>query len=179
MASLIVHYNGQKMVGVFKQRALIGASHLTAWRLKAARCRESTPGSIAMANGITSPTRKSRGGTTVNGQKITTKTILHDGDEIGIGPAKLVFRVKDDVPPGGIRFDIAENGSNPTFKDPGILIRCDCGGPLWVPKSMAGAYGECNHCGEAITVPVGRVHGDQPAIVASRFDRGDAGDSRG
>jgi hypothetical protein len=153
MASLIVQYTGQTTAGVFTTRALIGrkpfngveienrvVSRIHAWI-------ERDGDSFYLADA------RSRGGTTVNGNKIEAKTTLHDGDEIGIGPAKVTFHSGEVIPEGAIRFEITENGSNPSFKDPGLLIRCDCGGPLWVPKSMAGAFGQCNHCHRPITVP--------------------------
>jgi hypothetical protein len=95
----------------------------------------------------------SRGGTFVNGQRIEGKSTLHDGDEIKIGPAKMTYRDADALPDGSVTFEIAEDGSNPAFENPGILLSCSCGAPMWVPASMAGAYGRCATCHGEITVP--------------------------
>ncbi len=96
---------------------------------------------------------RSRGGTFVNNHRIETKTTLHDGDEIKIGPAKMTFLDSDALPEGSVTFEIAEDGTNPEFDNPGILLSCSCGAPMWVPASMAGAYGRCAICQGEINVP--------------------------
>jgi hypothetical protein len=96
---------------------------------------------------------RSRGGTFVNTQRIEGKAILHDGDEISVGPAKMTFHDANELPEGSVTFEIAEDGTNPEFDNPGILLACSCGAPMWVPASMAGAYGRCAICQGEITVP--------------------------
>ncbi|HEX4056395.1 MAG TPA: FHA domain-containing protein [Tepidisphaeraceae bacterium] len=95
----------------------------------------------------------SRGGTFVNGHRIEGKTTLHDGDEIRIGPGKMTFHDGDQLPEHSVTFEIAQDGTNPEFQNPGILLACECGAPMWVPASMAGAYGRCAICHGEITVP--------------------------
>jgi FHA domain-containing protein len=97
---------------------------------------------------------RSRGGTFVNGTHTLGKTVLHDGDEIKIGTSTMTFHETDAIPDGAVTFHIADNGANPDFEDPGILIACSaCGAPMWVPAGMAGAFGRCAICGGDIIVP--------------------------
>jgi hypothetical protein len=96
---------------------------------------------------------RSRGGTLVNDQRIEAKTTLHNGDEVKIGPAKMTYYDTDALPEGSVTFEIAEDGTNPEFENPGILLSCSCGAPMWVPASMAGAYGRCAICQGEINVP--------------------------
>ncbi len=97
---------------------------------------------------------RSRGGTFVNGKRTNGKVILHDGDEVRIGTSKLTFHDSDEIPEHAVTFQIAEDGTNPGFEDPGILIACEsCSAPMWVPASMAGAFGRCGICSGEINVP--------------------------
>jgi hypothetical protein len=153
MASLIVHSSEPKQAAFLSKRALIGrksfngvqfgqrvVSRIHAWIDKDGESfyiRDSA----------------SRGGTFVNGKLIGGKVTLHDGDQIQIGPSTLTFHLTDELPAGTITFNIAEDGSNPDFENPGILMACSCGAPLWVPRSMAGAFGKCGICKGDITVP--------------------------
>ena len=94
---------------------------------------------------------RSRGGTLVNDQRIEAKTTLHNGDEVKIGPAKMTYYDTDALPESSVTFEIAEDGTNPEFENPGILLSCSCGAPMWVPASMAGA--------PVVTVPRAYVGG--------------------
>ena len=97
---------------------------------------------------------RSRGGTFVNGQRTEGQVVLHDGDIIKVGITKIRFQETDELPEGAVTFHIADDGTNPEFADPGILIACnDCGAPMWVPASMAGAFGRCAICSAEINVP--------------------------
>ena len=87
------------------------------------------------------------------------------------------FHDSDELPDGAIVFNIAENGTNPDFADPGILIACEaCGAPMWVPATMAGAFGRCAICAGAITGPGRAGVGNSPAADSQRFHRGYARD---
>jgi FHA domain/Prokaryotic RING finger family 1 len=153
MASLIIQSGDLIQAAAFSKRALIGRKPFNGVqfgqrvvsRIHAWIDRQDDSFYIADA--------RSRGGTFVNGQRIKGNHALHDGDEITIGPSKMTFHESDQLPPGAVTFEIAEDGSNPEFQNPGILMACSCGAPMWVPASMAGAYGRCAICGGEITVP--------------------------
>jgi hypothetical protein len=153
MASLIIQTDGQLAAGVFQRRVLIGRKPFNAVqfgqravsRVHAWIDRDGARYYIADGH--------SRTGTFVNGQKARGRHLLHDGDVIGIGPEKLVFRAADQLPAMALTFSISEDGTNPDYVDDGILIECECGAPLWVPAAMAGAFGRCAHCNGEINVP--------------------------
>jgi hypothetical protein len=153
MASLVIHSGDLVQAASFSKRVLIGrkafngvqfgqrvVSRIHAWI-------DGEGDSFYIADA------RSRGGTFVNGQRIEGKTTLHDGVEIKIGPAKMTFHETDALPEGAVTFEIAQDGSNPEFKNPGILIACACGAPMWVPAAMAGAYGRCAICKGEINIP--------------------------
>jgi hypothetical protein len=95
----------------------------------------------------------SRAGTWVNDQRVTTPHHLADGDEIHVGPARIVYHETDDLPEG-----VAELAppSVPPAADPydgGIYFDCACGGPMWVAAEWAGKMGKCRYCGTRLVVP--------------------------
>ena len=95
----------------------------------------------------------SRAGTWVNDQKVTQPQRLVDGDEIHVGPARIVYHDSDELPP-----DVAELNppSVPPATDPydgGIYFDCACGGPMWVAAEWAGKMGKCRYCGRRLVVP--------------------------
>jgi hypothetical protein len=153
MASLVIQSGDLIQAASFHKRVLIGRKAFNGVqfgqrvisRIHAWIDREADSFYIADAH--------SRGGTFVNDQRITGKATLHDGDEIRIGPAKMIFLDSDALPEGAVTFEIAEDGTNPEFDNPGILLACSCGAPMWVPASMAGAYGRCAICQGEINVP--------------------------
>jgi len=95
----------------------------------------------------------SRGGTKVNGARITGHTPLHDGDEIVVGRNKMIFCSPGRMPASAIVFDIAEDGTNPAMQREGILVTCACGAPVWAPPRLAGVTGRCRTCNREITLP--------------------------
>jgi hypothetical protein len=154
MASVVIHSEVPNQAASFSHRVLIGrkafngvqfgqriVSRIHAWIDK-----DSDNFYIRDA--------RSRGGTFVNSKRTDGKVILHDGDEIKVGTSKMIFHETDELPVGAIVFQVSEKWTNPEFKDPGILIACEaCAAPMWVPATMAGAFGRCAICSGAITVP--------------------------
>lgn len=154
MASLIIpSNNGQVAAGVFQRRVLIGRKPFNGVQFEQRAISRVHAWIELDGKNFYVADAHSRAGTTVNGMRAAGKIFLHDGDVIGIGSERLVFRTTDKLPDGAISFTISETGTNPDYKDHGILIRCNCGAPLWVPASMAGAYGHCVHCKGEIDVP--------------------------
>jgi pSer/pThr/pTyr-binding forkhead associated (FHA) protein len=154
MASLIIpSNNGQVAAGLFNQRVLIGRKPFNGVQFELRSISRIHAWIDLEGKHFYVADAASRAGTTVNGQRAAGKVFLHDGDVIGIGPERLIFRTTDKLPDGAISFGISEKGTNPDYSDHGILIRCTCGAPLWVPSTMAGAYGHCAHCKGEIDVP--------------------------
>jgi hypothetical protein len=153
MASLIIQSNGLQMAGVFQRRVLIGRKPFNGVQFGQRAISRVHAWIDQEGNRFYIADAHSRAGTAVNGQRAEGKVELHDGDVIRVGPETLVFHTANTLPEGCVTFSIAENGTNPDYDDDGILIKCQCGAPLWVPASMAGAYGRCVHCGGEIDVP--------------------------
>jgi FHA domain len=154
MASVVIHSEEPIQAASFSKRVLIGRkpfngvqfSHRIVSRIHAWIDKDGDSFYIRDA--------RSRGGTIVNGKRTSGKVILRDGDEIRIGISKMTFHDTDELPEHAVTFQISEEGTNPAFEDPGILITCEsCRAPMWVPASMAGAFGRCGICSGEINVP--------------------------
>ena len=100
----------------------------------------------------------------MNGSRVTGKVRLNDGDVIGVARERVTFSLSDELPANALNFDIADDGSNPGCMHNGILTQCGCGAPLWVPASMAGAFGRCAVCKGDITVPGTPVNGERRTL---------------
>lgn len=154
MASLVIHSEELIQAASFSHRALIGRKPFNGVQLGQRIVSRIHAWIDKDGDSFYIRDARSRGGTYVNSKRTDGKVALHDGDIIKIGTSKLTFHDTDELPAGAIVFNIAENGTNPDFADPGILIACEaCGAPMWVPASMAGAFGRCAICAGAITVP--------------------------
>jgi FHA domain len=90
---------------------------------------------------------KSKNGTVVANQHILQKQPLKDGDRIEIGPAVLTFHLSDDHPEQSTQTTLSETHA-------GMLMDCECGAKLWVPKEMVGGRGQCQKCGRTLTLGV-------------------------
>jgi len=76
----------------------------------------------------------SKNGTLVGDELINQPRALEDRDRISIGPAIITFRENDD-------FDDASHELSETHG--GMLVDCECGTKLWIPKEMIGGRGQC------------------------------------
>jgi hypothetical protein len=85
----------------------------------------------------------SKNGTLVGDHAIKEKRLLADGDRISIGPAVLTFHASE---------DFVESSSASTLSEThaGMLMDCDCGAKLWVPRELIGGRGQCQKCGRAM-----------------------------
>jgi hypothetical protein len=112
----------------------------------------------------------SRTGTFVNGIRVAGKVNLHHGDQIGVGPAKLIFRADGSLPAGVSQLDFREAAAAAAAQktDGGILFDCPCGAPLWIASQFAGRNGKCRFCGSIVRVP------EASGAVAERVEIADA-----
>lgn len=153
MASLIVKSDGGLTAAMFHQRVLIGRKSFNGVQLGNRAVSRIHAWIDWAEDHFYICDSHSRSGTNVNGKPALGKVTLHDGDKIRIGSTEITFRLTDHLPPRAVTFDISTRGTNPDFKTAGILMQCACGAPLWVPASMAGAFGKCAICKGEITVP--------------------------
>src|SRR2546430_9707828 len=85
----------------------------------------------------------SKNGTIVGEEPVIDKRQLTDGDRISIGPAVLTFHLSDDY--------VDQPGQSPlTETHAGMLMDCECGAKLWVPKELIGGRGQCQKCGRTL-----------------------------
>jgi hypothetical protein len=153
MASLVIHSDEPLQAASFSRRVLIGRKAFNGVQLGQRVVSRIHAWIDRDADSFYVCDARSRGGTFVNGARAEGKVILRDGDEITVGPARIIFHDLDAMPDGAVTFGIGDDGTNPDFKNPGILIACACGAPMWVPASMAGAFGRCAICKGEINVP--------------------------
>ena len=92
----------------------------------------------------------SRTGTFVNGKPLTQRHVLHNGDQIGIGPAVLTFRTQGVDGSDLTEIDLSPRTPEELSGKQGVFMDCVCGAPLWLPSNFAGV-GQCRYCGHAVT----------------------------
>ncbi|MGH7201458.1 MAG: FHA domain-containing protein, partial [Planctomycetaceae bacterium] len=81
--------------------------------------------------------------TEVNGELVSQRQPLRDGDRIRIGPARITFsEAGDEDPP--------REQASPTEL---IRFQCACGATIKARAVLAGRRGRCKRCGEMVTVP--------------------------
>jgi hypothetical protein len=154
MASLVIHSEVPNQAASFSRRVLIGRKAFNGVQLGQRIVSRIHAWIDVDGDAFYIRDARSRGGTFVNSKRTDGKVILQDGDVIKIGTSKMTFHLTDELPEGAVVFQVSDKGTNPEFADPGILIACDdCAAPMWVPATMAGAFGRCAICSGAITVP--------------------------
>jgi hypothetical protein len=154
MASLVIHSEEPAQAASFTSRVLIGRKPFNGVQLGQRIVSRIHAWIDKDEAGFFIRDARSRGGTYVNRVRTNGRIILHDGDEIRVGTSKITFHESSELPEGAVTFHIADDGTNPEFENPGILISCEeCGAPMWVPASMAGAFGRCAICAAEINVP--------------------------
>lgn len=92
----------------------------------------------------------SRAGTHLNGQPVTGKTPLDDGDRIRVGPVEITYRSGSSLPAGVEELDLSDRKLE---AGDGIFLDCACGAPLWAPWDFGGRVGQCRYCGQMVSLP--------------------------
>jgi DNA-binding winged helix-turn-helix (wHTH) protein len=88
----LVMSDGSRTVSLHAGPNLIGRGGEVALSVDSARVSRQHARIDAGAEGVTIEDLGSKNGTFVNGRRITARTMLNDGDEISIGPARMTFR---------------------------------------------------------------------------------------
>jgi hypothetical protein len=153
MPSLIVRTGELKQAATFAHRVLIGRKPFNGLQITDRKVSRIHAWIDFTGNSHYISDAGSRGGTFVNGHRAQGRVRLHEGDEITVGPAKIIFSEFDEVPRNVVVFFIAEDGSNPDLKRHGFLLACECQAPLWAPEEMAGTYARCSSCKTKIIIP--------------------------
>jgi len=155
MPSLVLEHADAKITGTFSGRVTIGRSPLNGVvvddasisRIHAWIDLDASPGAGHYYIADTG----SRTGTLVNGRPVYGKVQLVDGDEITLGPARLVFNDRHHATAAPIHAHFGRDSVR-AVQD-GILFNCSCGAPIWVQAAYAGGRGVCRHCKQRIQIP--------------------------
>jgi len=161
MATLILEHEGKRRGGVLSGRMVIGrrpGSHVVIDDKSVSRIH-AWVGRVGHTYFVADS--GSRTGTIVNGRPVEGRRTLRDGDEILIGPARIVFHADDPLPPGLEPLSAAGASTD----DEGTVIECKCGAPMWVAWDAADADRRCVHCGNIVASPHRRRAGDEPHVA--------------
>lgn len=148
MATLVLEHEGKRRGGVLNGRMVIGrasGSHVVIDDKSVSRIH-AWVGRVGHTYFIADG--GSRTGTMVNGRPVEGRRTLRDGDEILIGPARIVFHADDPLPPGLEPLNAAARASD----DEGTVVECKCGAPTWVAWDSR-ETNTCAQCGRAVTAP--------------------------
>ncbi len=91
-------------------------------------------------------------GVLLNGDRIERGAMLHDGDQIQIGPAMLEFSSANQLP-RGIKLLSFEPASSDKRDATGQLIDCPCGAPMWLTPVQMQRGRSCPQCGQLVRPP--------------------------
>jgi hypothetical protein len=149
MPSLLVKHDGRWVGWPLKDRLLIGRTNVadivvpetTVSRLHAWLGLDGVDAFLEDAG--------SRTGTRVNGNQVSGRHLLRDGDCISVGAAQLHYCAGALLPEG-----VPEVPPRTREEGPGeMLFDCVCGMPMLMQRSLAGRAARCRRCGETILIP--------------------------
>jgi hypothetical protein len=167
MAVLLVELHGIKRGSVLPRRVLIGRRSMNHLVID-------DPGVSRMHAWIDGEGDRyyindagSRTGTRVNGQRIVSRHLLGDEDEISVGPARLTFLAESRLRPGVEPIDLVSPPKIAAAEN-GIAFDCPaCTAPLWATLNFAGGTGQCKYCGNDLVVPKPKAAKANPATARS------------
>jgi hypothetical protein len=94
----------------------------------------------------------SRTGTRVNGKRIG-RQILNNGDEISIGPARIMFRLDNRAPREANRISLVATGMFKRQTADRRCFDCPCGKVIEIARPITAKFANCGWCGQLVTVP--------------------------
>jgi predicted component of type VI protein secretion system len=148
MATLILEHAGKRRGGMLNGRMVIGrasGSHVVIDDKSVSRIH-AWVGRVGHTYFIADG--GSRTGTMVNGRPVEGRRTLRDGDEILIGPARIVFHTDDPLPQGLEPL----NADGQASDDEGTVVECKCGAPTWVAWDSR-ETNTCAQCGRTVAAP--------------------------
>ncbi|HWE02634.1 MAG TPA: FHA domain-containing protein [Tepidisphaeraceae bacterium] len=153
MSILLIEHRGKRRGGEIAGRVLIGR-----WPQNTVVLEDRTVSRIhawiaPRDDGHYIVDATSRTGTFVNGESITDRRQLRDGDEIRIGVFALRYQVDSTLPQGVEEIKlISRPGHELRDEKGGNFVDCACGAPIWLPPHYVG-MGRCRYCGRSINGP--------------------------
>jgi hypothetical protein len=163
MPVLIVEHEGTRRVAQLPRRVLIGRrsmNHLIVDHPSVARMHAWID---AVDDRFYITDMGSRTGTLLNGQRLVTRHLLGDEDEITIGPARLIY-LSDEHAPADL--ELLDLSATPAVDgdEEGVLFQCECGAPLWASPQFYGSPAQCRYCGKDLVIPRAPVLRSAPLI---------------
>lgn len=164
MAIVIIEQDGMRRGTVLNGRTLIGRWASNGIVIEDENVSRVHAWITNQSDGFYVSDAQSRNGTRVNGRIIRASHQLTDGDEISVGPCRLIFRAAATLPEG--LQPLHPPGMKPelNFPGPGLLFDCKCGAPLWAPSELSGLTRRCFYCSKKIIIP--RRTGETARIAA-------------
>jgi hypothetical protein len=150
MATLILEQGDRRRGAVLNGRVVIGRrtnNHITIRDRTVSRIHAwigQTPGGYFVSDS------GSRTGTRINGELMRGRRPLHEGDEIQIGPLRIIYHSNGTLPADIEMLDVSDR---PLAGDDGVFVDCTCGAPIWAPWEYAGRSGRCRDCDRIIKLP--------------------------
>lgn len=167
MATLLMELGSQRRAGLLCGRVLIGSLPINTVRVDDSGVSKVHAWIGRDHGGFYVADAGSRTGTFVNGQRVSARQPLRDGDEIRVGPLRLWISAKLTAPPDAELIDLTPKPLEGAEVQGGVFHECLCGAPIWVPAAFDLRNGQCRFCGRPIA-------GSEPTIAGEETGRSSA-----
>jgi hypothetical protein len=150
MATLLMELGPHRRAGLFCGRVLIGRLPINTVRVEDSGVSKVHAWIGKDRGGFYVADAGSRTGTFVNGQRVSARQPLRDGDEIRVGPLRLWISPNLTAPPDAVPIDLTPKPLEGAEVQGGVFHECRCGAPIWVPAAFDLRKGQCRFCGRPI-----------------------------
>ena len=158
MATLLMELGSHRRAGQLSGRVLIGSLPINTIRVEDSAVSKVHAWVGKDRGGFYVADAGSRTGTFVNGQRVSARQPLRDGDEIRVGPLRLWVSPNLSAPPDAEPIDLTPKLLEGAEVQGGVFHECRCGAPIWVPAAFDLRNGQCRFCGRPIA-------GHQPVVA--------------
>jgi len=147
MATLLMELGSHRRAGQLSGRVLIGSLPINTIRVEDSAVSKVHAWVGKDRGGFYVADAGSRTGTFVNGQRVSARQLLRDGDEIRVGPLRLWISPNLSAPPDAELIDLTPKLLDGAEVQGGVFHECRCGAPIWVPAGFDLRSGQCRFCG--------------------------------
>jgi hypothetical protein len=154
MAVLIIHHLDDIRAGILRGPVIIGrkAGHAIVVDDPSISRRHAKIVQNGTSDDFYISDMDSRTGTRVNGKRVG-RQILNNGDEISIGPARIIFRLENRVPREANRISLVAQGTFKRQTAERHCFDCPCGKVIEIARPVALKFAGCGWCGQIVTIP--------------------------
>lgn len=146
MATLLMELGSHRRAGLLSGRVLIGSLPINTIRVEDSVVSKVHAWIGRDRGGFYVADAGSRSGTFVNGQRVSARHVLRDGDEIRVGPLRLWISPNLTAPPDAEPIDLTPKPLDGADVQGGVFHECRCGAPIWVPAGFDFRKGQCRFC---------------------------------